>query len=186
MIAHAMSVPLTLAVADQPKPVLAWLNVEVSSTTILDKVPAYVGLGGDGDDLEKQEINIPGMGGGMNSILIQHEHTYVAGEVTSRDNFRMLVVQCRFANVSASPENFHPLDVRFNGSDSALVAAGTGTYPFAKAASTWDRLRKELMWSLGSEDTRSLVYVFEVPKDAANYRLMYNGVQIAELHPVTQ
>lgn len=186
------------AIADESaKASPAWLKVEVHSATIVDTVPTYFGVGEDGDDLEKLEINIPGQSEGMNSVIIQHEHTYRAGAVTTRDprevmcggcpvvripHGKILVVRCDFANISSPTESFRPLDVRLSGSDNELLAAGTGTYPFGKGAATWERLRKEFTWSL-SGTPRALTYVFGVPNDAPVYQLTYEGIQIAELHP---
>jgi hypothetical protein len=162
---------------DEPaKGSLAWLEVEVPSSTIGDKAQVYIG---DGDDLEAPEV----FGfSGMSAIIMLKNHAYLAGEITSGDG-KVLVVHCKFTNVSPAGQTFHPLDVRLSWSDNALVAAGTGSYPFAKDAAAWARLRKELTWTLAFRHPQTMVYVFGAPKDASVYQLTYEGIQIAEVHP---
>lgn len=76
--------------------------------------------------------------------------------------------------------------MELDGNVGTLMAAGiASSYPFAKDAATWDRLRKTVVWSVKPGDGGgSFSYIFGVPrKDPSVWKLMYYGIQIAELRP---
>ena|ERR1022692_3343143 len=97
----------------------------------------------------------------------------------------ILIVEYEFKNISSAAQTLHPLDIELGGKTGTLVAAGfDSSYPFAKDAATWTRLKKKVTLGIQPGDTRSVTYVFGVvSKDASVWKLMYNGIQIAELKP---
>jgi hypothetical protein len=100
----------------------------------------------------------------------------------------LLVVYCKFKNVSAVTHIFNPLQVELADKAGPLVAAGSqGSYVFAKNADSWDKLRKLPEINTGgkfpSGGTWEFGYIFGVSKDTSVWRLMYHGIQIAEVHP---
>lgn len=168
------------AIRTEPSP--NWLTAGCESR-LTDKAQAYVG---DGDDLYAQNY-----GGGMSMIAMvtgddKRSHSYLAGEVSSHAGSVILMAHCTFDYTSAATQTFHPLDMELDGNVGALMAAGiASSYPFAKSAATWDRLRKTVVWRVKQGDGGgSVSYVFGVPKkNPSVWKLMYHGIQIAELKP---
>jgi hypothetical protein len=178
----AKEIPSRVQPTTSKRPAPDWLAVEVSHLTLADKAQTYVG---DGDDLYAPQS----FGGGMSSIVMlrgdnDEAHAYLAGEASSPDGGTLLVVECNFKNISASTQTFYPLEVQLAGKAGALVALGVGSsYPFAKNAVAWDKLRRKVVWSVEKGDTRTLTYVFGVLKDTSVWKLMYDRTEIADLSP---
>jgi hypothetical protein len=174
-----------------------------------DKEDAYVGASEDGPDLW---ADAPG--GGIGTIVRPTDNNgketgeYIGGEVHSSpagivgvdamaglqhvaypcSNCTLLVVYCRFKNISAVTHTFNPLQAELAEKASPLVAVGSeGSYVFAKNAASWEKLRKLPAINTGgkfpSGETWKFGYIFAVSKGTSVWKLMYHGIQIAEIKP---
>lgn len=159
-----------------------WLATDVHSATLVDKTAAYVG---DGDNLSTTSL----FGSGMSSIVMLRDddnqtRTYFAGEVSASQSGGLLVVECEFKNTSDAPQTMRPLDVSVSGVPAELVAAGVdSSYPFAKDAKIWAKLRKKLAWTINKGQSRTVTYVFGLGRAPAVIELRYHGARIAEVNP---
>jgi hypothetical protein len=83
---------------------------------------------GDGDDLEPPKV----FGfSGMSAIIMLKNHAYLAGEVTAGDG-KVLVVHCKFTNLSPADQTLHPLDLRLSWSDNARWPPGPAHTPLPR------------------------------------------------------
>lgn len=86
---------------------------------------------------------------------------YLAGEASSHTGGALLMVHCTFDYASAATQTFHPLDMQLAGKDDTLMAAGVASgYPFAKDATTWDRLSKKVVCNVKQVTTEEVLITF--------------------------
>ncbi len=183
-----------------------WITGEVKASRLSDKEAAYIG---DGDDLY---ANDPGSGLGA-IVRPMHNGKesgeYFGGEIHSTStaivgvdrlaglrhvaypcsNCTLLVVYLRIQEcLRGDLYTFNPLQVELAEKAGPLVAAGSeGSYVFAKNAASWENSESSLRSIQGgkfpSGETWEFGYVFAVSKETSVWKLVYHGIQIAEVKP---